>query len=143
MTTNKLTVRACQVRVKEILAEILALKIHSPIGECKVHWTAPEHIQGLIDELREDVIQTIANGSKCPYALTRAIVELPRIHYRTKCVELPVMGEVAARFSRSLPFRAVIAGLCKNCHTILELDYTRHCFHCSHNRKMKPMIDTR
>jgi len=75
-TSKKLTVREVQDRVKEILAR------HS-VACGKSSWIDPEGVQGLIDDLREDVIQAIAGGSKVPYALTRCIAELPRVHYGT------------------------------------------------------------
>jgi hypothetical protein len=75
-TSKKLTVREVQYRVKEILTR------HS-VACGKSSWIDPEGVQGLIDDLREDVIQAIAGGSKVPYALTRCIAELPRVHYGT------------------------------------------------------------
>jgi hypothetical protein len=90
-TSKKLTVHEVQERVKEILA-----RRSIACGESS--WIDPEGVQGLIDDLREDVIQAIAAGSKVPYALTRYIAELPRVHYGTIPVE-PVrttVGKVAA-----------------------------------------------
>jgi hypothetical protein len=75
-TSKKLTVREVQDRVKKILARRV-------ISDGKSSWPDPEGVQGLIDDLREDVIQAIAAGSKVPYALTRCIAELPRVHYGT------------------------------------------------------------
>jgi hypothetical protein len=75
-TSKKLTVREVQDRVNEILAR-------RSVACGKSSWINPEGVQGLIDDLREDVIQAIAAGSKVPYALTRCIAELPRVHYGT------------------------------------------------------------
>jgi len=94
MTTNKLTVRLCRERTQEIL------ELHKQIKN-GYRGMSLEHVQGLIDDLREDVIQTIANGSKCPYALTRLIADLPRVHYGAMPVEPPPVAEVAANFVRS------------------------------------------
>lgn len=94
MTTNKLTVRLCRERTREIL------ELHKQI-KSGYRGMSPELVQGLIDDLREDVIQTIANGSKCPYALTRLIANLPRVEYSAIPVELPPVAEVAASFARS------------------------------------------
>ena len=95
-TSKKLTVREVQDRVKEILAR------HS-VACGKSSWIDPEGVQGLIDALREDVIQAIANGSKVPYALTRCIAELPRVHYGTIPTEPARMTieKLAASFARS------------------------------------------
>jgi len=92
----KLTVKEVQERVKEILAR-------RSVTCGKSSWIDPEGVQGLIDDLRTDVIQAIADGSKVPYALTRCIAELPRVHYGTIPSEpaRTTVEKVAASFARS------------------------------------------
>jgi len=94
--SKKLTVKEVQERVKEILAR-------RSVTCGKSSWIDPEGVQGLIDDLRTDVIQAIADGSKVPYALTRCIAELPRVHYGTIPSEpaRTTVEKVAASFARS------------------------------------------
>jgi len=75
-TSKKLTLTEVKRRVDELYTYRKTVK-----GGFR--WDDPEHCQGLIDRLREAVIQAIAEGSKLPYALTRCIAELPRVDYGT------------------------------------------------------------
>ena len=118
-TSKKLTVREVQDRVKEILAR-------RSVACGKSSWIDPEGVQGLIDDLREDVIQAIANGSKVPYALTRCIAELPRVHYGTiptEPVRTTVTKVVASSMYSKMP--------CVDCHESMELDEDGRCCHCA------------
>ena len=124
---KKLTVRKVQDRVKEILAR------HS--DACgKSSWIDPEGVQGLIDDLREAAIQAIAAGSKVPYALTRCIAELPRVHYGTiptEPVHTPVTKIAASSMYGKSP--------CVDCHESMELDENDRCCHCAtHRPKSSP-----
>jgi len=126
-TSKKLTVREVQDRVKEILAR-------RSVACGKSSWIDPEGVQGLIDDLREDVIQAIANGSKVPYALTRCIAELPRVHYGTILTEparTTVTKVVASSMYSKMP--------CVDCHESMELDEDGRCCHCAtHHPKTSP-----
>jgi hypothetical protein len=64
--------------VKRRFDEILAKRI---ITAGRVRWEDPEATNNLIEALRTDVIRAIARGSKVPYALARAIVDLPEVGY--------------------------------------------------------------
>jgi len=86
-TSKKLTVREVQDRVNTIRGRRVFCG-----GEPQ--WADPEDTQRLIDQLREDVIQAIAEGHRAPLALTRCIAELPRVHYATIPVEPARMNVV-------------------------------------------------
>jgi len=91
--SKKLTLKEVQERVKAILAR-------RTVACGKSSWQDPEGVQGLIDDLRTDVIQAIADGSKVPYALTRCI---SRVHYGTIPSEpaRTTVEKVTASFARS------------------------------------------
>lgn len=116
MTTNKLTVRLCRERTQEIV------ELHKQI-KSGYRGMSLEHVQGLIDDLREDVIQTIANGSKCPYALTRLIADLPRVDYSTPATATPVVKVVASTMYGKR--------VCKDCHQAMKLVENGYCFRCT------------
>lgn len=82
-TNAELAAMARQVKVT--LAQVLERKAMI-LAQRKVvdgfeEWDDPEGTGGDIDRLRVDVIQSIANGSKVPYALCRAIADLPEPRY--------------------------------------------------------------
>lgn len=70
--------------VKLRIAEILQRRT---ITNDKSRWLDPEVSNDLIEDLRKDVIQAIAQGSKVPYALARAIVDLPYAHYGSEPID--------------------------------------------------------
>lgn len=74
MPLPKLTLTEVKRRVDEILSR-------RTVSKGRSRWEDPEASNNLIEDLRKDVIQAIASGSKVPYALARAIVDLPYAHY--------------------------------------------------------------
>jgi hypothetical protein len=64
--------------VKRRFEEILSKR---RVTEGRVRWEDPEATNDLIEDLRTDVIRAIAKGSKVPYALARAVVDLPEVGY--------------------------------------------------------------
>ena len=117
-TSKKLTVSEVKRRVDELYTYRKTVK-----GGFR--WDNPEHCQGLIDRLREDVIQAIANGSKVPYALTRCIADLPRVDYGTIPTEparTTVTKVAASTMYGKMP--------CVDCHESMELDENSRCCHC-------------
>jgi hypothetical protein len=73
-TKTRLTLAEVKKRVEEILSK-------RTVSNGRSRWDDPEAVNGLIDDLRKDVVRAIARGSKVPYALARAIVDLPYAHY--------------------------------------------------------------
>lgn len=75
-----LTIAEVKLRIAEILKR-------RTITNDKSRWLDPEVSNALIEDLRKDVIQAIAQGSKVPYALARAIVDLPYAHYGSEPID--------------------------------------------------------
>lgn len=72
--TEKLTLAEVLRRKAEVLS-------HRYVVDGFERWEDPERTNSDADILRDDIIRAIANGSKVPYALCRAIVDLPGAHY--------------------------------------------------------------
>jgi len=129
-TSKKLTLTEVKRRVDELYTYRKTVK-----GGFR--WDDPEHCQGLIDRLREAVIQAIAEGSKLPYALTRCIAELPRVDYGTIPTE-PVRTTVTKVAASTMYGKRP----CVDCRESMELDENGRCCHCrTHHLPTENRID--